>query len=109
VACDDLFHVFAEVFVEPHLRVPLFQLAKDPGDRPPAARLRADHRHRPVILLDNDIDALPHLFQHGVEIASCLCLAPAHRSHRLQYCAIAAARVTSSNPAASGAPTARMQ
>src|SRR6266403_1560598 len=31
---------------------------------------RLDHRHRLVILLDDNLDALSNLFQHGVEIPS---------------------------------------
>jgi len=70
MAGDDLFKILAEVFVESHCRVPLFGFAKDFGDWPPAAILCPDDGDGPVILLDDDLDALLHPGQHGMEIAS---------------------------------------
>lgn len=41
----------------------------------------AQHSDRPVILLDYDFDALLHLGQHGMELASHFRFAPMDRCH----------------------------
>ena len=44
MAGDDFFEIFAEVFVESHLRASLLSLAKYFGDRPSATFLKCDYR-----------------------------------------------------------------
>ncbi len=69
MAGDDLFEILAEVLVESHGRVSLFGFAKDLSDGPAAAMLCAKDCHGLVVLLDDDLDTLPHFGEGGVKIA----------------------------------------
>lgn len=66
---DDLFEILAEVLIESHRGIALPGFAKDLGNGPSAAMLCTQHSHRPVVLLDDDLDALLHPGQHAVKIA----------------------------------------
>lgn len=69
IAGNDLFEVFAEARVQRNSRVFPLGFTKDVRDWPSARLRRANHGDGPVILLDDDFDALLDLDQHGVEVA----------------------------------------
>ena len=66
---DRLFHISSEAFIDNRVRAAGFHGGDHFGDLAPANRRRLDHSHRPVILLHDDLNALPDPSQHGVQVA----------------------------------------
>lgn len=85
MARDNLFQILAEILVKSHRGVPLLGFPKDFGDWPSAAVLRPEYGDRPVVLLDDYLDALLHPGQDGMEIASHFSFAHVDSSHHPYY------------------------
>ena len=80
---DDLFEIFAELFVQRDLGVSLPRFAQNFGNAPTAQVLRSYNRHRTMILLDNDLHALLHSRQYRMQIATYLCFAHMDNNHTM--------------------------
>lgn len=70
MAGNDVFQIFSEFFVEGHGGVSFFGLSKDFCDGASTPALRPQYRDGPMILLDDNLNALLDFGQHGMEIAS---------------------------------------
>src|SRR5271157_553088 len=69
VESDPLFHISSKVLVDDRVRAAGFHGCDHLGDLAPANRRRLDHSYGPVILLHDDLDALPDFGQHGMHVA----------------------------------------
>ncbi len=85
LASDNRFHVLAEVFVERNCGVALPRFPKDFRDEPSTAVWRAENGHWPVILLDDEFQALLHLGQYGMEIPGQFSFCDVEGTHRLHH------------------------
>jgi hypothetical protein len=70
MAGNNIFHIFTEIFVERHGGVALFGFAKDFCDRTTTAALSPKHCDWPMILHNDDLNALLNLGQHSMKIPS---------------------------------------
>jgi hypothetical protein len=70
MAGNDIFHILSEFFVERHGGVAFFGFAKDFGNRTASPALSPKYRDWPMILLNDDLNALLDLGQHSMKISS---------------------------------------
>jgi len=90
VRFDAFLDVTGEIIVYNCLRSPRFEVGNDFRDRAARRPRWSYDRDGPVILFNDDLDALLHFFQHRVEVASDLCLRHVH-SHATSIIAFSCA------------------
>ncbi len=82
---DDVIEIAAKLFVKGDGRVAPSGHPKDLFDRTPAAILRPQHCDGSPVLLNDDLDALPHFCENCMEVERGLSFAHVYGGHRFHY------------------------